>query len=160
VPKNNFVKVAFATEDGFLINTGFEQTSQIVVYEVSTTSAQECDTLRFQNTPVDATDLSAIRRGGGKCGGGCGDKEEKDDSITKDELATRIARLAGVSVLFVHKPLKALSGLALNDARIFTVKVDNQREIADVLVRLEDMLRDDTPLWLRRALTGKNAATE
>jgi hypothetical protein len=34
--------------------------------------------------------------------------------------------------------------------------VDGQGEIADVIVRLQKMLRSDPRLWLRRALIGED----
>jgi nitrogen fixation protein NifX len=99
-------------------------------------------------------------KGGPGGGGGCGGGNKKDEPIDEKEILAKAASLAEVSVLFVNKTLNAFSVLALNEARIFTVKVDGEREIADVIVRLQEMLRGDPPLWLRRALVGEDAPVE
>jgi nitrogen fixation protein NifX len=161
--KVRLLKAAFATGDRIEVNAGFEQSSQIVVYEVSTTGARECDAMTYQN----ATSASGHHGrngkggpgGGGGCGG-CGGSKKKEEPINESEILSRVASLDGVSVLFVNKTLNAFSVLALSEARIFTVKVDDQREIADVIIRLQEMLRGDPPLWLRRALVGEDVPVE
>jgi len=156
--KDRLVRAAFATENGFLINAGFEQASQIVVYEVTTAGAKECAVMTYHA----AETTSAAHKGKGKCGhgGGCGGSKREESPINEEEIAKKIADLDGISVLFVSKPLKTYSILALNETRIFTVKLDEQREIADVIVRLQDMLRGTPPLWMRRTLIGENAPVE
>jgi nitrogen fixation protein NifX len=158
------VKAAFATGDRILVNASFEQARQIVVYEVSTIGARECHAMTYQsNTPKGSGPSGTLGRngkGGPGGGGGCGGGSKKDEPIDENEIHAKAASLAGVSVLFVSKTLNAYSVLALGEARIFTVKVDGDREIADVIVRLQDMLRGDPPLWLRRALVGEEAPVE
>jgi nitrogen fixation protein NifX len=161
---DRFVKAAFATRDRLQVNAGFEQVSQIVVYEVSTTGARECDAMTYHIAqPNDTGAPEAHGRNGkgrGSGDGECGGGKRKEESINEEEIVAKVASLAGVSVLFVNKTLNAYSVLALNEARIFTVKVDDQKEIADVIVRLQEMLRGDPPLWLRRALIGENTSVE
>jgi nitrogen fixation protein NifX len=157
------LKAAFATGDKLQVNAGFEQAWQIVVYEVSTIGARECLIMTYQIAPPkEAGSTGALGRNGkGDSGGGdCGGGKMKNVPIDEKEILAKVASLAGVSVLFVNKTLNAFSVLALNEARIFTVKVDNQREIADAIIRLQEMLRGDPPLWLRRALVGEDAPVE
>jgi len=162
--KDRLVKAAFATGDRIQVNAGFEQARQIVVYEVSTAGARECDAMTYSIArPNAAGSLGTLGRngkGGPGGGGGCGGGKKMEESINEKEIVAKVASLAGVAVLFVNKTLNAYSVLALNEARIFTVKVDEQKEIADVIVRLQEMLRGDPPLWLRRALIGENAPVE
>jgi len=168
VLNDRMVKAAFATGDRLQVNAGFEQARQIVVYEVSTIGARECHAMTYQIAPPKgvgpsgtlAGTLGRNGKGGPGGGGGCGGGNKKDELIDEKEILAKAASLAGVSVLFVNKTLNAYSVLALNDAKIFTVKVDEQREIADVIVRLQEMLRGDPPLWLRRALVGEDAPVE
>jgi len=161
---DRMVKAAFATGDRLQVNAGFEQARQIVVYEVSTIGARECHAMTYQSSLPQVPSLSGTLgrngKGGPGGGGGCGGGKKKDEPIDEKEILAKVASLAGVSVLFVNTTLNAFSVLALNEARIFTVKVDDQREIADVIVRLQEMLRGDPPLWLRRALVGENAPVE
>jgi len=157
---DRLVKAAFATGDKHQINAGFEQARQIVVYEVSTTGARECDAMTYQN----AASVPGHHGKNGKCGpgggGGCGGSKKKEEPVNESEILGKVASLSGVTVLFVNKTLNAFSVIALSEARIFTVKVDDQREIADVIVRLQEMLRGDPPLWLRRALIGEEIPVE
>ncbi len=160
---DRMVKAAFATGDRLQVNAGFEQARQIVIYEVSTIGARECHAVTYQSGPSKVPDPSELGRngkGGPGGGGGCGGGKKKDEPIDEKEILAKAASLAGVSVLFVNKTLNAFSVLALNEVKIFTVKVDDQREIADVIVRLQEMLRGDPPLWLRRALIGEDAPVD
>jgi len=163
VLNDRMVNAAFATGDRLLINAGFEQARQIVVYEVSTIGARECHAMTYQSGAPKGTGPSGTLgrngKGGPGGGGGCGGNK-RDEPIDEKEILAKAASLAGVSVLFVNKTLNAYSVLALSEARIFTVKVDGDREIADVIVRLQEMLRGDPPLWLRRALIGEDAPVE
>jgi nitrogen fixation protein NifX len=161
---DRMVKAAFATGDRILVNASFEQARQIVVYEVSTIGARECHAMTYKSSALKEAGPSGMLgrngKGGPGGGGGCGGGSKKDEPIDEKEILAKAASLAGVSVLFVNKTLNAYSVLALGEARIFTVKVDGDREIADVIVRLQDMLRGDPPLWLRRALVGEEAPVE
>lgn len=161
---DRMVKAAFATGDRLLVNAGFEQARQIVVYEVSTIGARECHAMTYQSNALNVAGhtgtLGRNGKGGPGGGGGCGGGSKKDEPIDEKEILAKAASLAGVSVLFINKTLNAYSVLALSEARIFTVKVDGDREIADVIVRLQEMLRGDPPLWLRRALVGEEAPVE
>jgi hypothetical protein len=158
--KDRLVKAAFATGDKIQVNAGFEQTRQIVVYEISTARARECDTLTYQN----ATSAAGHHGNKGKCfpggGGGCGGSKKQEEPINEAEILRKVASLSGVTVLFVNKTLNAYSALLLNELRVFTVKVDDQREISDVIVRLQEMLCGNPPLWLRRALIGEDVPVE
>jgi nitrogen fixation protein NifX len=162
--KDRLVKAAFATGDRIQINAGFEQARQIVVYEISTTGARECDAMMYRGAQPSTGRLPGTHGKNGKCGPGggvgCGSGKKKEEPINECEILSKVAGLAGVSVLFVNNTLNAFSVLALNEARIFTVKVDEHREIADVIVRLQVMLRGDPPLWLRRALVGEEVPVE
>ncbi|MGA9070389.1 MAG: hypothetical protein WB424_09055 [Terracidiphilus sp.] len=161
---DRMVKAAFATGDRLLVNAGFEQARQIVVYEVSTTGAREFHAMTYQNGAPKGTGPSGTLgrngKGGPGGGGGCGGGNKKNEPIDEKEILYKAASLDGVPVLFVNKTLNAYSVLALRESRTFTVKVDGDREIADVIVRLQEMLRGNPPLWLRRALIGEDAPVE
>lgn len=154
------LKAAFATKDKLRVNAGFEQTRYIVVYEISATEARQCATITYRADPPSAAGcMEGPGRKGSGGGGGCGGRK-KEDEINEHEILAKVAGLTGISVLFVNKPLNAFSALALNDTRIFAVKVDDQREIADVIARLQEMLCGEPPRWLSRAMTGECAEVE
>lgn len=161
---DRMVRAAFATGDRLQVNAGFEQARQIVVYEVSTIGARECHAMTYKSgSPKGTGPLATLGRngkGGPGGGGGCGGGSKKDEPIDEKEILAKVASLAGVSVLFINKTLNAYSAIVLNEAKIFSVKVDEQREIADVIVRLQEMLRGVPPLWLHRALVGQETRVE
>lgn len=156
---DRMVIAAFATGDRLQVNASFEQARQIVAYEVSTTGARECDAMKYHFAQPNAAGLPVTHGRDGKCApdGGCGGGKKNEEPINEKDIDAKVASLVGVSVLFVNKALNAYSVLALNEAKIFTVKVDEQREIAEIIVRLQDMLRSDPPLWLRRAMAAEEA---
>jgi nitrogen fixation protein NifX len=161
VSEDRILKAAFATKDKLTVNAGFEQARYIVVYEINTTAARQCAIMTYHAaSSSDAGCLKGHGRKGPGGGGGCGGGRKKEDEINEHEILTKVAGLAGISVLFVNKALNAFSALALNDTRVFTVKVDDQKEIADVIARLQEMLGNEPPRWLRRALIGEHDAVE
>lgn len=156
---DRWVKVAFATRDKKHVNVGFEQAAQIVIYEISSLDARIADVLTY-SVAAKETAAQAGTGAQGQCGkgsGGCGGGAKKDEAINEEEVTAKVASLAGASVLIVNKTLHAFSALALNHAKIFTVKVDEPEEIGNVIARLQEMLAGEPPLWLRRALNGSEA---
>lgn len=157
---NSWVGVAFATRNRTQVNVGFEQATEIAVYEVGSTEAREVDVLTFRASAADESGAAASKDRDRKCGQGCGGGKRHEESINEQEIIEKVDSLAGVSVLIVNETLHAFSALELNHARVFTIKVDNQENICDVIARLQEMLRGEPPLWLRRALIGTDAVVE
>lgn len=158
--KSRWVRVAFATRNRTQVNVGFEHATEIAVYEVSSTEAREVDVLTFRVSAADASGAAAGQGRGGKCGQGCGGGKRHEESINEPEIIEKVDSLVGVSVLIVNETLHAFSALELNHARVFTIKVDNPENICDVIARLQEMLRGEPPLWLRRVLIGTDAVVE
>jgi hypothetical protein len=178
VVKDRRINAAFATGNKKQVDAGFELATQIAVYEIGATEAKELDVIAYRSATQKAAESATIHgqigtRGDGCCGGGgkgkgdgsgkgkkaggsCGDSKQ-EDAFNQQEIAEKVASLAGVSVLFVNKTLNAYSVIKLGEARIFTVKVDNPENISDVITRLQEMLAGDPPLWLRRHLIGADA---
>ncbi len=176
------VKAGFATGNGKQVDASFELASQIAVYEIGATEAQDLGSISFRTAaqgPLTSTEAHGRngRRGegcgggkgkGGGCGGagkgkragGCGQDTKLEDLVDRQEIVEKVASLDGVSVLFVNRTLNANSVLELSRARIFTVKVDSPKEIAEVIARLQEMLVGNPPLWLRRHLVGGNTECE
>jgi len=151
---DKFIKAAFATNNSKQVNADFEHASQFVIYEISDSEERKLPSITYSTPTNDAVCEPEVKEKSDKKSGGCGGGKQKDDSVDKQVVIDRAASLAGAAVLFVNKPLNAYSGLELNKERVFTVKVDTPMNITDVVVRLQEMLRQDPPLWLRRHLNN------
>jgi hypothetical protein len=153
------VRLAFVTESGEKVDTGFEIASEIVVCEVTPEASHEVAVLRYEIPAL----IRASGMGGGcgakkdPCGGekksgGCGGGKKKEDVLDENAVENRIQALNGAAVLFTLKTLHAYSALALNHAKVFSVKLDEPQYIADIIQRVQEMLALNPPLWLQRSL--------
>jgi len=170
--EGKIARIALVTKTGEKVDTGFEQTSLVLVYEVSPLGAKEVAVHHFSN-PAFVVAESKGPGGGGGCGGGkksgqcgtekksggCGGDKKKDPVLIKAEIDARVNVLADVSVLFTQKSLNAYSALALNACKIFSVKVDKEEAIGDLVARIQEMLLWDPPLWLKRAMLKSSDET-
>lgn len=157
------VRVAFATNSGEKIDAGFEQASEVVICEISSSSAQEIAVLRFTSSALTMPATGHGPGGGQGCKsgqGGCGGGKKKEPVLNEAAVDDRIAQLDGAHVLLVQKTLNAYSAIALNQAKVFSIKLDSPQFIADMILRLQEMLMFDPPLWLRRALMNAPAEAE
>lgn len=157
------VRIAFATNGGEKIDAGFEQASEIVVCEVSSSEAREVAVLRFASSALVQPPAGRGPGGGQGCKekqGGCGGGKKKDPVLNEAAVDERIASLDGARVLLVQNTLNAYSALALNHAKVFSIKLDHPQFIADMILRIQEMLMFDPPLWLRRALVNPSVASE
>jgi hypothetical protein len=82
----------------------------------------------------------------------CGGKKQGEDTVDQSEILDRVSSLNGVSILVVNRALHAYSALALKEAGIFPIQVESPEFIGVVIAHLQEMLRSDTPLWLRRTV--------
>jgi hypothetical protein len=179
--KDSRVKIAFATGNGTHVDVGFEQATQIATYEISLTEAHELRLITYRAATEQATALEAGsgkrggcgggggkgKGGGGGCGGGgkgkkaggCADAKPEDE-VNKQDIIEKVVSLADVSVLFINKTLNAYSVIELGQSRVFSIKVDGIKEIAEIISRIQEMLAGEPPLWLRRHLIGAEVAVE
>ncbi|WP_420237702.1 hypothetical protein ACOBR2_19235 [Telmatobacter bradus] len=156
------VRIAFATNGGEKIDAGFEQASEIVLCEVSSSEAREIAVLRFASSALVQPPTKRGPGGGQGCKekqGGCGGGK-KDPILNEAAVDERIASLEGARVLLVQSTLNAYSALALNHVKVFSIKLDHPQFIADMILRIQEMLMFDPPLWLRRALVNPSVELE
>ncbi|MDR3746082.1 MAG: hypothetical protein P4K80_08135 [Acidobacteriaceae bacterium] len=177
--KDSRVKIAFATGNGTHVDVGFEQATQIATYEISLTEAHELRLMTYRAATEQATALEGGpgkrggcggggkgKGGGGGCGGGKGKKAggcadaKPEDEVNKQDIIEKVASLDDVSVLFINKTLNAYSVIELGQSRVFSIKVDGTKEIAEIISRIQEMLAGEPPLWLRRHLIGAEVAVE
>ena len=67
--------------------------------------------------------------------------------------------VSGCSVLFTMG-LSDVQAVKVHNAGVFPVKMEHPRAIADVIDRLQLMLRDNPPLWMVRALKNTGGKRE
>jgi len=159
---NKTVRIAYASTSGSKVDIGFEQASEIHVCEVSAVKAREVAVLQFTPTMIplpEAKSAEKPRKCSGSCApgkisekreSGCGGGKKKEAPLDEKSISEKVAALTGVSALFVNKTLHAKSALALNQAHIFTVKVDEVQPIGNLIERVQEMLLDRPPLWLTK----------
>lgn len=121
------MKIAFATQDKESVNAHFGWAKHILVYELGADGHRLVDSLDF------------------------GDKLEEDGD--EDKLAPKLAAIHDCAIVYVA----AIGGSAaarVVASKIHPIKVAEPEPIAQVLDKLQAVVRDGTPPpWLRKALT-------
>ncbi len=119
------MKVAFATQDLKRVDAHFGWARNIAIYEVSPEGHQFIEAVQFD-----------------------GDLQEDGN---EDKLAPKLEAIADCAILYIAAI--GGSGAARVVARkIHPVKVAQPEDIADILVKLQDVLKGTPPPWLRKAL--------
>lgn len=117
------IKIAFATDNRKEINEHFGHTGKFSVYEVSEES------------------YGFVRD---VCLGSSGDEQD-------DKIAERLNALSGCAIVYCT----AIGGIAaarLVKQKIHPIKVEAGYPIEDALCRLRMRLKDNPPIWLKKAL--------
>lgn len=168
------VKIALATNSLTHVDTSFTFAKHIVFYDVSYDTREFLDTVRLaaprspQNTDTDADDDSKTateastatesstaaeagkpRPGSGRNGGCC--FAEAALAEGSDRLAAQVDVVRGCAILFC-KELNDLAAVRLHEAGIFPIKIEQRRDIDNVIDALQKTMNHNPPLWLRKAL--------
>ena len=123
------MRIAFTSSDGVTVDQHFGQTRDFRIWEVGVDSAKEVDI-------VTALPVS----------------EDEEDRI-----AARASAVAGCAIVYTV----AIGGppaAKLVARKIHPMKTGTEVPIADVVARLQEVLRGTPPPWLRKAMNG-GAAT-
>jgi len=119
------MKIAFATQDLKRVDAHFGWAKNIAIYEVSPEGHQFIEAIQFE-----------------------GDLQEDGN---EDKLQPKLEAIADCAILYVAAI--GGSGAARVVAKnIHPIKVNQPEEIAEILVRLRDVLRGTPPPWLRKAM--------
>jgi nitrogen fixation protein NifX len=119
------MKVAFATQDLKRVDAHFGWAKNIAIYEVSPEGHSFVEAIQFD-----------------------GDLQEDGN---EDKLAPKLEAIGDCTILYVAAI--GGSGAARVVAKnIHPVKVAQPEDIADILVKLQDVLKGAPPPWLRKAL--------
>ena len=151
--KIGHLKVALCSNSLTHIDAAFSFARQVVFYDVSYDQIEFLDVVRFaaparRRDAAQEAQKQAVGSGAGRKGGCC---MTEFGGSEVDQLAARVAALAGCSVLFCYG-LNDLAAVRIRDAKVFPVKIETVREIDQALGSLQWMMNHKPPLWLRRAL--------
>ncbi len=146
------VKIAITTNSLTEVDAGFANAGQVVVYDVSAQASEFLDCIQFRGAKKAlAPGESKKGPGGGK---GCA-MDDLTNGVTTDRMAERVEALDGCSVLFTLG-LSDLHAVHVKRRGIFPVKMEKSRSVDDVVDSLQTMLKNNPPLWLRRALRASS----
>jgi nitrogen fixation protein NifX len=124
------MKVAFTSTTGEMIDQHFGMTDSFSIWEVG---------------PEDARFLETVQVGTS------GDDEE-------DKIASRIALLSGCAIIYTMQ----IGGPAAAKAvakKIHPMKTGKEVAIAEIVNKLQEVLRGNPPPWLRKAMNKENSSS-
>lgn len=119
------IKVAFATEDLKTVDAHFGWAKQIAIHEVQAEASRLVEIVQF------AGDL-------------------KEDG-SEDKLEPKLAAIRDCAIVYVA----AIGGSAaarVVSMKIHPIKVNTPQPIAEIIARLQEVLRGTPPPWLRKVL--------
>lgn len=119
----NAMKVAFATKDMQKVNAHFGGAKEFVVYKVSKSG--------YELAGVIKTDTSSLTG------------DDKTDFKTK--------ALAGINIMYCES-IGGTAAAKVIRAGINPMKVQEPREIEDILKELVEMVNENPPPWIRRIM--------
>ena len=119
------MKIAFATQDKESVNAHFGWAKSIVVYDVSATGYQFVESFEF------------------------GDKLEEDGD--EDKLAPKLEAIKDCAIVYVAAIGGSAAAKVVN-LRVHPVKVPTPQPIAQIIERLQEVLKGTPPPWLRKAM--------
>jgi len=123
------MKVAFCSNDGVYINEHFGRAKSIYIYEVDEKGYSFYHKKDF--IPINGT------------------KEHKDSTEAKVES------IKECTILYVNEIGGPAAAVTVRN-KIHPVKVDEKTEIIFSLEKLSTMLKDNPPLWLKKAIINKS----
>ncbi len=119
------MKIAFATQDLKRVDAHFGWAKNIAIYEVSPTSHHFVEAVQFD-----------------------GDLQEDGN---EDKLAPKLEVIKDCAILYVAA-IGGSGAARVVAHNIHPIKVSQPEIIADILVKLQDVLNGTPPPWLRKAL--------
>ncbi len=149
-PRN--VKIAIATNDLLQVNANFAIAKQFVIYEVNAESSEFLDCIQFRGGAKGAGTGNKGPGGGMGCSMG-----DPSGGVASEHMNDRFDAVKGCALLF-SKGLSDLHAVNVKNLNVFPVKMENAREIPEVLEYVQRMVQRP-PLWMRRAM-GLEALSE
>lgn len=150
--KNGLLRIAIATNDLLQVNANFAAARQLVIYEVGLQGSEFVDSIQFRSSAAGKGSGSKGPGGGMGCSMG-----DPGGGVSAEHMSARIDAVKGCALLF-SKGLSDLHAVTVKNLGVYPVKMENSREIAEVVEYVQRML-ERPPLWMRRAL-GVEAPAE
>jgi len=119
------VKIAFTTQDLKRVDAHFGWAKNIAVYEVSGEETRLVEVFQFQ-----------------------GDLKEDGN---EDKITPKVDAIKDCSIVYVAA-IGASAAARIVQSGIHPIKVTQPEEIAELLAKLQTVLRGNPPPWLRKAL--------
>jgi nitrogen fixation protein NifX len=119
------IKVAFATQDLKRVDAHFGWAKNIAIYEISPEASRLVEAVQFD-----------------------GDLLEDGN---EDKLAPKLEAIKECAMLYVAA-IGGTGAARVVAKNIHPVKVTRLEEIADILIKLQDVLKGTPPPWLRKAI--------
>ena len=126
------MKIAFATQDKAHVDAHFGWAKSIVVYEISPEGHHFIESFDF------------------------GDKLEEDGD--EDKLAPKLDAIKDVAILYVAA-IGGSGAARVVAMKIHPIKVPQPESIAEILDKLQAVLKGTPPPWLRKALAKGHEKT-
>lgn len=139
------LKIAIATNDLLQVDANFANARQLVIYDVSAESSEFLDCVQFKPGAKTAG-AGGKGPGGGK---GCS-MSDPSGGVGQEHMNDRIETVKGCAILF-SKGLSDLHAVSVKNLNVFPVKMENSREIPEVIEYVQRMIVRP-PLWIRRAM--------
>ena len=147
------VKIAIATNDLLQANANFAIAKQFVIYEVSADSSEFIDCIQFRGG------VKVAGNGGKGPGGGMGcSMGDPTGGVSSEHMVDRFEAVKGCALLF-SKGLSDVHAVAVKNMKVFPVKMEQNREIEEVLEYVQRMV-NRPPIWMRRAMGVESIAEE
>jgi len=126
------MKVAFATQDLERVDAHFGWAKSIVVYEVTAAGYEKVQTFEF------------------------GDKLQEDGD--EDKLAPKLDAIKDCAIVYVAA-IGGSGAARVVALKIHPIKVPQPESIAEILEKLQTVLKGTPPPWLRKALAKDGTRT-
>jgi nitrogen fixation protein NifX len=121
------MKVAFTSTTGEMIDQHFGMSDSFCVWEIG---------------PEDASFLETVQVGK------TGDDEE-------DRIASRVAVLTGCAIVYTMQ-IGGPAAAKVVANKIHPMKTGKETSIAEIVEKLQEVLRGNPPPWLRKAMNKEN----
>ncbi|QFY41503.1 nitrogen fixation protein [Candidatus Methylospira mobilis] len=145
MPESGHLKIAIATNDLLQVDANFASARQLVIYDVSVDSSEFLDCVQFK---PGAKTVGAGKKGPGG-GKGCS-MGDPGGGVSQEHMNERVEAVKGCAILF-SKGLSDLHAVSVKNLDVFPVKMENSREIPEVIEYVQRMIARP-PLWMRRAM--------
>jgi nitrogen fixation protein NifX len=128
------LKIAFATQDMRRVDAHFGSARVIMIYEVGPGGHRFIEAVEFEDV--------------------C--SEDGDHGESEDRIGAKVEALNGCAMLFVLAIGGGAAARVVN-SRVYPVKVPVPESIADVILRIQTMLRGSPPPWLRKLMAAPSS---